>query len=59
MPSLEQTLGVAAIKRRDYKSAVRYLEEAARLRPDRPSIQEDLNGARRSLAEATPARGAR
>jgi tetratricopeptide (TPR) repeat protein len=58
-PSLEQTLGVAAMKRGDNRPAVRYLEEAARLRSDRPSIQENLNDARRRLAEAPSTHEAR
>ena len=43
--SNEQTLGVAYMKKGDYDRAVEYLAQAADLRPDRPSIQTDLERA--------------
>jgi tetratricopeptide (TPR) repeat protein len=48
-PVAEHTLGLAAIKKGSKAEAVKLLEVAARLRPDRASIREDLERARRSL----------
>ena len=47
-PVAEHTLGLAALKKGSNAEAVKLLEAAARLRPDRESIREDLEHARRS-----------
>lgn len=48
-PVAEHTLGLAALKKGPNAEAVRLLELAARLRPDRVSIREDLQRARGRL----------
>jgi Flp pilus assembly protein TadD len=45
----EQALGLAHLARGDHRRAVDRLEEAARRRPDNPSIQEQLARARAAL----------
>jgi tetratricopeptide (TPR) repeat protein len=47
-PVAEHSLGLAALKKGTTSEAVKLLEVAARLRPDRASIGEDLQRARRS-----------
>ena len=49
---VEETLGLAALKQERYADAVEYLEQAAVINPNRPSIQEDL---KRAQAMATGA----
>jgi tetratricopeptide (TPR) repeat protein len=48
-PSAEHALGLGHLKQGRYEEAVRYLEQAATRRPDRPSIQEHLRQARTHL----------
>jgi len=48
-PVAEHTLGLAALKKGSNREAVKLLEEAARLRPDRTSIREDLQKARAGM----------
>jgi serine/threonine protein kinase/tetratricopeptide (TPR) repeat protein len=48
LPSPEHCLGLAEIRRGRVEAGVIRLEEAARLRPDRPRIQQDIERARQS-----------
>jgi hypothetical protein len=47
--SPEHCLGLAAVKRGEVESGIALLEEAARLRPERVRIREDLQKARALL----------
>jgi len=48
-PSPEHALGLARLKQARFDEAVTILEEAARLRPRRPLIQQHLAAARKAL----------
>ena len=45
----EHVLGIAYLKKGDYKEAVQFLEQAAKLTPEREAIQNDLEKARKKL----------
>jgi len=49
IPSPEHCIGLAHLKRGEYREAARVLEEAAKLRPDRRRIRDDLAEARARL----------
>ena len=50
VPSAEHALGLAQLRRGEYIAAIKTLEHAAELRPDRESIREDLSEARLKAA---------